>query len=99
MLRSPPWAFPFQADLGADSAAQDFWAAYDKAAAEAGVLNQPLHVIVNNAGVTLRGAIEDFSREDFLTQRAIRRHQHPGDSKRRSGLPERRLLSPGWGYL
>lgn len=64
-------AFPFRADLAADSAANDFWVAFDKAAAGAGVLGQPVGVLVNNAGVTLRGPIEDFSRQDFLTQQAI----------------------------
>lgn len=99
MLRSPPWAFPFQADLGADSAAQDFWAAYDKAAAEAGVLNQPLHVIVNNAGVTLRGAVEDFSREDFPHPTG-----HPAAPTSRGQQTSLRAARatfaiPGWGYL
>ncbi|WP_426301195.1 SDR family oxidoreductase [Arthrobacter sp. R-11] len=64
-------AFSFRADLAADTAAEDFWAAFDKAAASAGVIGQPVQVLVNNAGVTLRGAIEDFSREDFLTQQAV----------------------------
>jgi NAD(P)-dependent dehydrogenase (short-subunit alcohol dehydrogenase family) len=64
-------AFPFRADLAADTAAQDFWASFDKAAAGAGVLDQPVQVLVNNAGVTLRGPIEEFSREDFLTQQAV----------------------------
>lgn len=64
-------AFSFRADLAADAAAGDFWASFDKAAAGAGVIGEPLKVLVNNAGVTLRGAIEDFSREDFLTQQAV----------------------------
>lgn len=64
-------AFQFQADLAADTAASDFWTSYDKASAEAGAADQPVQVLVNNAGVTLRGPIEDFSREDFLRQQAV----------------------------
>ncbi|MFF2300504.1 SDR family oxidoreductase [Arthrobacter sp. NPDC058127] len=64
-------AFAFRADLAAGTAAEDFWASFDKAAAEAGIIGRRLKVLVNNAGVTLRGAIEDFSREDFLSQQAV----------------------------
>lgn len=59
-------AFAFCADLAADDAARTFWHACD-AAAPAG----RLHAIVNNAGITLRGAIEDMSREDFIRQQAV----------------------------
>ncbi|MHC6221635.1 SDR family oxidoreductase [Arthrobacter sp. MMS24-S77] len=64
-------AFAFRADLAAGTAAEDFWTSFDKAAAQAGIIGQSLKVLVNNAGVTLRGAIEDFSREDFLAQQAV----------------------------
>ncbi|WP_284753211.1 SDR family oxidoreductase [Arthrobacter sp. efr-133-R2A-120] len=64
-------AFAFCADLASNTAAEDFWASFDKAAADTGVIGHPLKVLVNNAGVTLRGAIEDFSREDFLVQQAV----------------------------
>lgn len=64
-------AFSFAADLSADTAAEDFWIACDKAVAEAGVANQPLQILINNAGITLRGPIEEFSRDDFLAQQAV----------------------------
>lgn len=64
-------AFAFPADLSADTASENFWTAFDKAAQNHGIDARTIQVLVNNAGVTLRGPIEEFSKEDFLTQQAI----------------------------
>lgn len=65
-------AFAFRAELTSEDVGHSFWASYDNAVDAANVgANASLHVIVNNAGVTLRGSIEEFSREDFLTQQAV----------------------------
>jgi 3-oxoacyl-[acyl-carrier protein] reductase len=62
-------AFSFAADLTAPDTGTVFWAAYDAAAGS--LRGAPVQVLVNNAGVTLRGTIEDFSAEDFNRQQQI----------------------------
>lgn len=59
-------AFTFQADL---THVADFWPAFDHATEGMDVSN--LRVLVNNAGITLCGIIEDFSPADFETQQTI----------------------------
>jgi len=63
-------AFTFQADLSEKHAAAGFWTGYSAAAAKSAPGGQ-LFGIVNNAGVTLRGNIEDFAEEDYLVQQAV----------------------------
>ncbi|MTI46160.1 NAD(P)-dependent dehydrogenase (short-subunit alcohol dehydrogenase family) [Roseibium hamelinense] len=63
-------AFVFQADLSEKNPAATFWAAYKKAA-EGAAPGCKLFGIVNNAGVTLRGSIEEFEEEDYLIQQAV----------------------------
>jgi 3-oxoacyl-[acyl-carrier protein] reductase len=62
-------AFSFAADLTAPDIGTAFWDAYDAAAGEH--RHTPVQVLVNNAGVTLRGIIDDFSADDFLVQQQI----------------------------
>lgn len=64
-------AFSFQADLATEDAGTSFWKSYEAAIDSAGHAAGSLYMIVNNAGVTLRGEIEDFSAADFATQQAI----------------------------
>lgn len=64
-------AFAFATDLTEPEIGSRFWAAYDQAISEAGFADVPLYLIVNNAGVTLRGAIEEFSANDFKVQQAV----------------------------
>lgn len=64
-------AFAFSTDLAGATVAKTFWAAYDAAAVVAGYNKAKLFAVVNNAGVTLRGAIEEFSEEDFRKQQVI----------------------------
>lgn len=64
-------AYAFRADLAADDVATAFWDAHDKAAAEAGIDAHEIHTLVNNAGVTLRGTIEDFDPADLELQQRI----------------------------
>lgn len=62
-------AFSFAADLADPNIGTTFWAAYDAAAgALPGV---PVRVLVNNAGISLHGLIEDFAAEDFVRQQQI----------------------------
>ena len=62
-------AFSFQADLDRPDAGRSFWAAYDAAAEER--RGRPIRALINNAGVTLRGPIEDFATEALLRQQQI----------------------------
>lgn len=64
-------AFAFQADLASVGVGPAFWQSYEAAITAAGHAAGSLYMIVNNAGVTLRGEIEAFSAEDFATQQAI----------------------------
>ncbi|GAB4005154.1 hypothetical protein GCM10029992_52190 [Glycomyces albus] len=64
-------AFAFRTELSEPEAGEEFWRQYETAARSAGLADLPLHAIVNNAAVTLRGTIEDVSREDYLNQQAI----------------------------
>ena len=48
-----------------------FWEAHDTAALEAGIDPASIAVLANNAGITLRGTIENFSQDDFLLQQTI----------------------------
>lgn len=64
-------AFAFGCDLAASDPGRRFWQAYDAAASWAGVESSSIAVLVNNAGVTLRGTIEDFGDEDFIAQQAV----------------------------
>lgn len=62
-------AFAFRADLTAPDIGNSFWSAYDAAAG--GRSSQPVRALINNAGVTLRGLIDDFAPEDLLRQQQI----------------------------
>lgn len=64
-------AFAFATDLGEPDIGTRFWTAYDQAISEAGFADTPLYLIVNNAGVTLRGTIEEFPANDFRIQQAV----------------------------
>lgn len=64
-------AFAFNADLATEEAGSAFWQSCDAAAAQAGVNASTVTVLVNNAGITLRGTIEDLSYEDFVFQQAV----------------------------
>lgn len=64
-------AFVFGADLASPEVGTQFWASCDEAASDAGIDSSEIAVLVNNAGVTFRGAFEDFEQEDFLLQQAI----------------------------
>ncbi|GAA1866183.1 SDR family oxidoreductase [Myceligenerans crystallogenes] len=64
-------AVTFAADLAASDAAGTFWRAYDEAAVAAGWDPARIDVLVNNAGVTLRGGIEELAPGDFDRQHAI----------------------------
>jgi len=63
-------AFVFCAPLEKDGAAHDFWQAYDEAAVLSGFEGK-LDVLVNNAGVTLRGTIEELDAADFSLQQRV----------------------------
>ena len=62
-------AFAFAADLADPDIASTFWSAFDAAAGadHAG----PVRALVNNAGITLRGHIEDFPAEQFVLQQRV----------------------------
>lgn len=62
-------AFSFRADLSRPDTGRRFWEAYDAAAG--GRREEPVRALVNNAGVTLRGTIEDFTAESLLRQQQI----------------------------
>lgn len=64
-------AFAFSTDLASAQVAKTFWKEYDAAASKHGYDKAQLFIVVNNAGVTLRGPIEEFSEEDFRKQQAI----------------------------
>lgn len=64
-------AFAFQTDLSQAEVGIAFWSAYDGALSGSGYSGGNLYLIVNNAGVTLRSPIEEFSAHDFMTQQAI----------------------------
>ena len=59
-----------RAPLGIDGDAETLWAAFDEAVAPMGDVDG-VDVLVNNAGVVLRGTIEEFSAADFDRQHAI----------------------------
>lgn len=63
-------AVAVQAPLGTDGDAETLWAAFDEAVAQMGDVDG-VDVLVNNAGVVLRGTIEEFSAADFDRQHAI----------------------------
>lgn len=63
-------AFAFGCDLSVDNVGPTFWRQYNQAAQRAG-FSTAVHVLVNNAGVTLRGVIEEFSDTDFILQQKI----------------------------
>lgn len=63
-------AFTFGCDLSAGDVGTRFWGEYRRAAKSAGVDVAP-SVLVNNAAVTYRGMIEDFSEDDFVRQQNI----------------------------
>jgi len=63
-------AFPFCTLLDRDGAAGEFWRAYDEALERSGY-DGVLQVLVNNAGVTLRGTIEELGTDDFALQQKI----------------------------
>lgn len=62
-------AFAFAADLADPSIGAGFWSAFDIAAGPDHDL--PVHTLVNNAGVTMRGHIEEFSADHFAVQQHI----------------------------
>jgi 3-oxoacyl-[acyl-carrier protein] reductase len=62
-------AFSFEADLSQADVGRAFWQSYDAAAGER--RSEPVQVLVNNAGVTLRGFIDDFSLQDLQRQQQI----------------------------
>ncbi|GAB3756094.1 SDR family oxidoreductase [Microlunatus parietis] len=62
-------AFSFRAELNRPEAGHRFWEAYDAAAGDR--RGQRLRTMINNAGVTLRGPIEDFTSESLLQQQQI----------------------------
>lgn len=62
-------AFSFQADLTRPDAGRRFWEAYDAVAGD--WRSRPVRALVNNAGVTLRGPIEEFTAESLLQQQQI----------------------------
>lgn len=64
-------AIAFGADLADVGAADAFWSAYDGAAHAAGWKAGPIDVLVNNAGVTMHGGIEELSAEGFDRQHTI----------------------------
>lgn len=64
-------AITFAADLGARDAAPSFWTAYDAAAGAAGWAADRVDVLVNNAGVTMRGTIEELGPDEFDLQHAV----------------------------
>lgn len=64
-------AYAFSSDLAVPDIGTQFWEAHDTAALEAGIDPASIAVLVNNAGITLRGAIESFSQDDFLLQQTI----------------------------
>lgn len=64
-------AFAFQANLAHNNAGNELWASFDEAAVEAGIEGTTVHTIVNNAGITARGSIDELSQEDYLSQQAI----------------------------
>lgn len=59
-------AIAFRADLTHPVAGREFWKAYDAAAGDWRPL--PIRALINNAGVTLRGTIEDFAAESLHQQ-------------------------------
>ena len=64
-------AYAFSSDLAVPDIGTQFWEAHDTAALEAGIDPASIAVLVNNAGITLRGTIENFSQDDFLLQQTI----------------------------
>lgn len=64
-------AFAFRADLAAPDVGDAFWQCYDAAAGAAGFGGRRPYGLVNNAGITLRGTIEELSREDFDRQHLV----------------------------
>lgn len=54
-------AYAFSSDLAVPDIGTQFWEAHDTAALEAGIEPASIAVLVNNAGITLRGTIENFS--------------------------------------
>lgn len=64
-------AYAFSSDLAAPDIGTHFWEAHDTAALKVGIDPASIAVLVNNAGITLRGAIENFSQEDFLLQQTV----------------------------
>jgi 3-oxoacyl-[acyl-carrier protein] reductase len=62
-------AFSFAAALAAPDTGTAFWAAYDAAAGP--LRDAPVRMLVNNAGISLRGTIEEFSAEDFARQQQV----------------------------
>lgn len=62
-------AFALSADLADPGIGTAFWSAYDAAAGPDGDL--PIHTLVSNAGVTLRGHIESFPADQFALQQQI----------------------------
>ncbi len=63
-------AVAVRAPLGADGDADALWAAFDEATAQIEDVDG-VDVLVNNAGIALRGTIEDFSAADFDRQHAL----------------------------
>ncbi len=63
-------AVAVRALLGTDGDAETLWAAFDEAIAQMEDVDG-VDVLVNNAGVALRGTIEEFSAVDFDRQHAI----------------------------
>jgi NAD(P)-dependent dehydrogenase (short-subunit alcohol dehydrogenase family) len=64
-------SFVFQSNILGDDAGEHFWASYDDAAAAKGLTGLAIEILVNNAGITARGDIENLTRRDFLAQQAI----------------------------
>lgn len=62
-------SFTFQADLALPDTGRRFWEAYDAAAGDR--RPQPIRALINNAGVTLRGLIEDFTPESLRLQQQL----------------------------
>jgi NAD(P)-dependent dehydrogenase (short-subunit alcohol dehydrogenase family) len=62
-------AFAFAADLSEPGIDRSFWKSYDAAAGTR--RGAPVYALIHNAGVTIRGLIEDFPGEDFHRQQQI----------------------------
>ena len=62
-------AFAFGVDLAAPDLGTRFWDGFESAAGS--LQRAPVHVLVNNAGVTLRGPIDGYASEDFERQHRI----------------------------